>query len=98
MADKIEQWPIAKLLPHARNAHAHSEEQMVQIATSITELGLTNPILAGNDGIIVVGHDRLAAIQKLGLERVPMVVLDHLTPTQHRVLAIADNRVAENAG
>ena len=97
-ADKIEQWPTAKLLPYARNARTHSEEQVAQIAASIAEFGFTNPILAGSDGIIVAGHGRLAAAQKLGLERVPVVVLDHLTPTQRRALVIADNRIAENAG
>lgn len=98
LADKIEQWPTAKLLPYARNARTHSEEQVAQIAASIAEFGFTNPILAGSDGIIVAGHGRLAAAQKLGLEIVPVVVLDHLTPTQRRALLIADNRIAENAG
>jgi DNA modification methylase len=97
-ADKIEQWPTAKLLPYARNARTHSDEQVAQIAASIAEFGFTNPILAGSDGVIVAGHGRLAAAQKLGLEMVPVVVLDHLTPTQRRALVIADNRIAENAG
>ena len=98
LADKIEQWPTAKLLPYARNARTHSEEQVAQIAASIAEFGFTNPILAGSDGIIVAGHGRLAAAQKLGLEIVPVVVLDHLSQTQRRALVIADNRIAENAG
>ena len=98
LADKIEQWPTAKLLPYARNARTHSEDQVAQIAASIKEFGFTNPILAGSDGIIVAGHGRLAAAQKLGLERVPVVVLDHLSQTQRRALVIADNRIAENAG
>lgn len=98
LADKIEQWSTAKLLPYARNARTHSEDQVAQIAASIAEFGFTNPILAGSDGIIVAGHGRLAAAQKLGLEIVPVVVLDHLTPTQRRALVIADNRIAENAG
>jgi DNA modification methylase len=98
LADKIEQWPTAKLLPYARNARTHSEEQVAQIAASIAEFGFTNPILAGSDGVIVAGHGRLAAAQKLGLEIVPVVVLDHLSPTQRRALVIADNRIAENAG
>jgi DNA modification methylase len=98
LADKIEQWPTAKLLPYARNARTHSEDQVAQIAASIVEFGFTNPILAGSDGIIVAGHGRLAAAQKLGLDIVPVVVLDHLTPTQRRALVIADNRIAENAG
>ncbi|RZJ62995.1 MAG: site-specific DNA-methyltransferase [Acidovorax sp.] len=98
LADKIEQWPTAKLLPYARNARTHSEDQVAQIAASIAEFGFTNPILAGSDGIIVAGHGRLAAAQKLGLEQVPVVVLDHLSATQRRALVIADNRIAENAG
>ena len=98
LADKIEQWPTARLLPYARNARTHSDDQVAQIAASIAEFGFTNPILAGSDGIIVAGHGRLAAAQKLGLEIVPVVVLDHLTPTQRRALVIADNRIAENAG
>jgi DNA modification methylase len=98
IADKIEQWPTAKLLPYARNARTHSDEQVAQIAASIAEFGFTNPILAGSDGVIVAGHGRLAAAQKLGLEVVPVVVLDHLSPTQRRALVIADNRIAENAG
>ena len=96
-ADQIAQWPTAKLVPYARNARLHSDEQVAQIAASIVEFGFTNPILAGSDGVIVAGHGRLAAAQKLGLQSVPVVVLDHLTPTQRRALVLADNRLAENA-
>lgn len=98
LADKIQQWPIARLVPYARNARTHSEEQVAQIAASIAEFGFTNPILAGADGVIVAGHGRLAAAQKLAMEMVPVVVLEHLSPTQRRALVIADNRIAENAG
>jgi DNA modification methylase len=98
LADKIEPWPTTRLISYARNARTHSPEQVAQIAASIVEFGFTNPILAGSDGVIVAGHGRLAAAQKLGLATVPVVVLDHLTPTQRRALIIADNRIAENAG
>ncbi len=98
LSTHIERWPTEKLVPYARNARTHSEEQVAQIAASIVEFGFTNPILAGSDGVIVAGHGRLAAAQKLGLDSVPVVVLDHLTPTQRRALIIADNRIAENAG
>lgn len=98
LVDKIEPWPTTRLIPYARNARTHSPEQVAQIAASIVEFGFTNPILAGSDGVIVAGHGRLAAAQKLGLATVPVVVLDHLTPTQRRALIIADNRIAENAG
>lgn len=98
LSTHIERWPTDKLVPYARNARTHSEGQVAQIAASIVEFGFTNPILAGSDGVIVAGHGRLAAAQKLGLDTVPVVVLDHLTPTQRRALIIADNRIAENAG
>ena len=98
LSTHIERWPTEKLVPYARNARTHSEEQEAQITASIVKFGFTSPILAGSDGVIVAGHGRLAAAQKLGLDTVPVVVLDHLTPTQRRALIIADNRIAENAG
>ena len=76
---------------------AHSDEQIAQIAASIAEFGFVNPILIGDDGVVIAGHGRLLAAQRLGITEVP-VVLDHLTDAQRRALVIADNRIAENAG
>jgi DNA modification methylase len=98
VAAKIEHWPLARLLPYARNARTHSDDQVAQIAASIVEFGFTNPCLVGADGVLVAGHGRLLAARKLGLDTVPVVVLDHLSPTQRRALVLADNRIAENAG
>jgi len=94
----VEYRSINALIPYARNARTHSESQVAQIAASIVEFGFTNPILMGSDDVIVAGHGRLAAAQKLGLQQVPVLVLEHLSPTQRRALVIADNRIAENAG
>ena len=91
-------WPVERLIPYARNARTHSDEQVAQIAASIAEFGWTNPILAGSDGVIVAGHARLQAARKLGMTEVPVIVLDHLTETQRRALVLADNRLAMNAG
>jgi len=98
LADRIEQWPLERLIPYANNARTHSDAQVAQIAASMVEFGVTSPLLAGSDGVLVAGHGRLLAARKLGLTQVPVVVLDHLTPTQRRALVIADNRIAENAG
>jgi ParB-like chromosome segregation protein Spo0J len=98
IADKVEHWSIDKLIPYARNARTHSPTQIDQIAASIAEFGFTNPILVGSDGVIVAGHGRLEAARKLGLKTVPVIVLDHLTPTQRKALVIADNKLALNAG
>ena len=94
----IEHWPLERLIPHARNARTHSEEQVAQIAGSIAEFGFVNPVLVGDDGVIVAGHGRVLAARKLGLSEVPVIVLSHLTPTQRRALMIADNQIATNAG
>jgi len=96
--DTVERWPLARLIPHARNARTHSEDQVAQIAGSIAEFGFVNPVLVGDDGVIVAGHGRVLAARKLGLADAPVIVLSHLTPTLRRALMIADNRIAENAG
>jgi len=98
LPDAIERWPLDRLVPHARNARTHSEEQVAQIAGSIAEFGFVNPVLVGDDGVIVAGHGRILAARKLGLSEAPVIVLSHLTPTQRRALMIADNAIATNAG
>jgi DNA modification methylase len=98
IANALERWPLERLIPHARNARTHSEEQVAQIAGSIAEFGFVNPVLVGADGVIVAGHGRVIAARKLGLSEAPVIVLSHLTPTQRRALMIADNQIATNAG
>jgi DNA modification methylase len=95
---QVERWPVDKLIPFARNARTHSAEQVAQIAASIAEFGFVNPVLIGPDNVIIAGHARLLAARKLGMPEVPVIVLDHLTPTQRRALVIADNRLALSAG
>lgn len=90
--------PLDQLAPYARNARTHPEWQIAQIAASIVEFGFTNPLLIGDDGVIIAGHGRLQAAQRLGLPEVPVIVLAHLSPAQRRALVIADNKIAENAG
>jgi len=91
-------WPLNRLVPYERNARTHSPEQVAQIVASIQEFGFTNPLLVdGNDGILA-GHGRLAAAKDMGLAEVPVIVLDHLTPTQRRAYILADNQLALNAG
>ncbi len=90
--------PLGRLEPYAGNARTHSDEQIGQIVASIEEFGFTNPILADGGGVIIAGHGRLLAAQRLCLEKVPVITLDHLTATQRRALVIADNKIAENAG
>ena len=98
MARRIELWAVERLVPYAKNARTHSPEQVAQIGASIVEFGFNAPILVDSNAGIIAGHGRLLAARKLGLQEVPVVVLDHLTDTQRRAYIIADNRLAENAG
>ncbi len=95
---QIESVPIESLIPYARNARTHSDEQVAQIAGSIREFGFTNPVLIDGDGGIIAGHGRVMAARKLGLADVPCIRLGHLTEMQRRAYIIADNKLALNAG
>ncbi len=96
--ERIEFWPLERLSAYPRNPRTHSETQVAQIAASMVEFGWTNPVLVSADGELIAGHGRLEATRRLGLETVPVVVLDHLTPAQRRAYVIADNKLALNAG
>lgn len=95
---QIVMMPTERLVPYARNARTHSDEQVAQIAASIAEFGFTNPILIGADDVIIAGHGRLMAAQRIGMAEVPAIVLGHLSEAQRRALVIADNKIALNAG
>ena len=88
----------AALIPYARNARTHSDQQVAQIAASIREFGFTNPVLIDEEDGIIAGAGRVLAAHLLGLDEVPCLVLAHLTPTQRRAYALADNKLALNAG
>jgi ParB-like chromosome segregation protein Spo0J len=90
--------PVATLVAYANNARTHSKHQIRQIADSITAFGFTNPILIDKTNTIIAGHGRLRAAQLLGMEQVPTIRLETLTPDQIRAYILADNKLAENAG
>ena len=97
-ANNIEQRDVKSLIPYARNARTHSDEQVDQIAASINEWGWTTPVLIDPDNVIIAGHGRIMAAQKLGLETVPCMIADGWTEAQKKAYIIADNKLALNAG
>jgi DNA modification methylase len=97
-ADKVERWPIGRLVPYARNARTHSEAQIEQVAASIREWGWTNPVLVGEDGGIIAGHCRVLAGRQLGLAEVPVMLATGWSEAQKRAYVLADNQLALNAG
>jgi hypothetical protein len=95
---QIEHLKTADLIPYARNAKLHSEQQIGKIAGSIKEFGFCNPILIDAGNGIIAGHGRVQAAQVLKLETVPCIRLSHLSDTQRRAYILADNRLAEIGG
>ena len=95
---QIEQMPVADLIPYARNARTHSEEQVGQIAGSIQEFGFNVPVLIDAQNSIIAGHGRALAAQRLKLDTIPCIRLTHLTDAQRRAYILADNRIALNSG
>lgn len=94
----IDHIPIGALRPWARNARTHSKKQIRQLAESIRTFGFTSPVLIDCENTILAGHGRVEAAKSLGLETVPCVRLEHMTPAQKRAYVIADNKLALNAG
>ena len=97
-ADKVERWPVERLVPYARNARTHSQAQVAQIAGSIREWGWTTPILVDEDGTLIAGHGRVLAARQLGLTEIPVMVARGWSEAQKRAYVIADNKLALNAG
>jgi len=97
-ADKVERWSIDKLVPYARNARTHSDEQISQLAASIKEWGWTTPVLVDEQGSIIAGHGRTLAAQKLKMTEVPVMVAKGWSDAKKRAYVLADNKLAMNAG
>lgn len=95
---KITYKAVDDLIPYVNNSRTHSDEQVMQVASSIKEFGFTNPILLDGESGIIAGHGRLMAAKKLGLTEVPTIELSHLTEAQRKAYVIADNKLALNAG
>ncbi|MGE0108624.1 MAG: ParB/Srx family N-terminal domain-containing protein [Bdellovibrionales bacterium] len=97
MAERIEFWPTEKLKPYEKNPRLHSDEQISQLAASFIRFGMVIPILVDKSAGVIAGHGRLEAAKLVGLEKIPVVVLDNLTDEEKRAYVIADNKLAENA-
>lgn len=88
---------VEKLIPYANNPRNNSDA-VDYVAASIREFGFKQPVVVDKDLTIAAGHTRVLAAKKLGLETVPCVVADDLTPAQIKAFRLADNKVSEFSG
>lgn len=93
---KIIEKPLGEIKPYGKNPR-RNDSSVDKCARSIADYGWRQPLVIDADGVIVVGHTRYKAAQKLGLETAPCVVADDLTPEQIKAYRIADNKVGESS-
>lgn len=93
---QIEYVSINDIFPYENNAKIHTDEQIEEIANSIQEFGMIDPIGVWKNNEIIEGHGRLMACQKLGIKQVPIIRLDELTDEQRKAYALAHNKLTMN--
>lgn len=87
---------VADLIPYQRNAKKHDQKQIDNVAESIRQFGMVQPIVVDKDNNIIIGHCRTLACQKIGIEEVPVVKLEDLTSEQANKLRLLDNKLNES--
>jgi len=92
----VELRPLDAVRPYANNPR-QNDDAVEAVAESIRRFGFRQPIVVDADGVIVAGHTRFRAAQRLGLATVPVHVATDLTPDEVRAYRLADNKTAELA-
>ncbi len=95
--DRIERWPIGRLVPYAKNPRLHSTEQVDQIAASMAQFGQTQLVVVDPTGEVIAGHGRILAAQRLGIEKLVVGVAVGWSDAQKRAYRIADNQLTLNS-
>lgn len=93
---QIELMPVRDVTPYARNPRIN-DQAVAKVASSIKEYGWRQPIVVDEDKVIIAGHTRWLAAQKLKMDEVPVHIANGLTPQQVKAYRLADNRVSEDA-
>lgn len=96
-ADAVERRSVKSLMAYPRNARIHSKDQIAQIVSSMKEFGWTIPILVDDKGVVIAGHGRLAAANKLGYSEVPVMIARGWSEQQKAAYRIADNQLTLNS-
>src|SRR5712671_6562286 len=96
-ADRLERWPIERLIPYANNSRLHSEVDLDKIGAAILNWGWTMPVLADEEGVLLAGHARVGAAAKLGLKSIPVIVARGWSEEEKRAYRLADNQLAARA-
>jgi hypothetical protein len=85
------------LVPYVRNAKDHPQHQIDELVSLIKQFGFVNPLIIDQAHEIIAGHGRLLAAKQMGMEKVPCVIINHLTEDQRKALRLADNKVSSKS-
>jgi DNA modification methylase len=96
-ADRVEHWPIERLIPYANNPRLHSEADLDRIAASIRKWGWTNPVLVDEQGVLIAGHGRVNVAARLALKSIPVIVARGWSDEEKQAYRLADNELAARA-
>src|SRR6266404_6106802 len=96
-ADRLERWPIERLIPYANNARLHSEADLDKLAAAIRKWGWTVPVLVDEAGNLLAGHGRAAAAPRAGVTSIPVIVARGWSEEEKRAYRLADNQLAARA-
>ena len=96
-ADRVERWPIERLISYANNPRLHSEADLDRIGASVLEFGWTMPLLVDEEGNTIAGQARLGAGIKLGLTEITVIVARGWSKEEKQAYRLADNQLAARA-
>lgn len=93
---QVYELPIADIVPYVRNQKKHDKKQIDNVAQSLKEFGWVQPVVLDKDNNIIIGHCRILAAQRLGMDTAPVVKLEDLTPEEANKLRLLDNKLNES--
>jgi DNA modification methylase len=96
-AERIEFWPIERLIPYVKNARLHTEADISKLVDSLRRWGWTNPVLVDEHGMLIAGHGRVRAAAKLGLTSIPVIIARGWSEEEKRAYRLADNQLSARA-
>jgi len=96
LPNKTELEEPENLIPYSNNPKEHPEAQIDEIASSIKNYGFVQPVVVDSENEVIIGHGRLKAAKKLGLDEIPVIRHDEITDSEAKALRLADNKIAES--
>src|SRR5262249_39839887 len=96
-ADRVEHWPVERLIPYTHNPRVHSAADLDRLADAVHQWGWTMPVLVDEQGQTIAGEARRCVAQKLQLSSIPVVVARGWSEAEKRAYRLADNQLAARA-